>query len=100
MALPAALTGPNGGVAHHASPESQNVPLRDSNTELMARIMDVLISKQREVWTYIPNNDISWRPLNSDLKILPQANMIVQEFQQVITFLLLVPDYVSSDWGK
>lgn len=47
--------------------------------------------------TYIPNNHVSWRPFHANLEILPEGNMIVQELQQEIAFLLLVSDDVSSD---
>lgn len=47
--------------------------------------------------TYIPNYHISWRPFYANLEILPEGNMIVQELQQVVAFLLFVSDDVPSD---
>lgn len=57
----------------------------------------ILITKKKFPPTYIPNNHVSWPPFHANLEILPEGNMIVQELQQEIAFLLLVSDNVSGD---
>lgn len=49
------------------------------------------------VATHIPNHHRSLGPLDSRLEISTEGDMIVEEFEQSIAFLLLVPDDMAGD---
>lgn len=48
--------------------------------------------------TYIPNYNCFRDPFHSDLEILSQRDVIIQEFQEVVAFLLLVSDDFAGDF--
>lgn len=47
--------------------------------------------------TVIPNNNSLWSPSHTGLNILAHCDMVVQEFQEVITLFLLEADNVPCE---
>lgn len=47
--------------------------------------------------TYVPDHNGLLLPFDSDLEVRSVRNMIVQEFEQSLTFFLLITYYVASD---
>lgn len=96
VARPGASTWLDGGAGHCASQEWPNGQSHDSMPEINTT-SSCSDHQEKAFPTYIPNHDVSWRPFHANLEILPEGNMIIQELQQVVAFLLFVSDDVSSD---
>ena len=47
--------------------------------------------------TYIPNDNGLWCPFDSNLEVLTQRNVTVEEFEQILAFFLLIANYVAGD---
>lgn len=45
----------------------------------------------------VPDYDGLWYPFDSDLEVLAQRDMVVQEVQEVVTLFLLIPDDMASE---
>ena len=45
----------------------------------------------------VPNHNCPRCPLDSDLEVLTQCDMVVQELQEIVAFFLFVPNDVASE---
>ena len=48
--------------------------------------------------THVPDHHCPRGPLDSHLEVLAKCNVIIEEFQQVVAFLLLISNDVASDY--
>ena len=53
--------------------------------------------ERREKDTYIPHDYRTWRPFQSNLEVLPESYVIVEELEEMVTFFLLVADDPACD---
>lgn len=92
-ALPGELSWQDGGVHRCPNQVSQSAPSRDS----VQVISQMSTTRCRDWISYIPDHNGLWRPLDPNLKVLSESNMVIQKLQEEFAFLLLISNNLPRD---